>query len=318
MFIINIKPLAKNLFIYSIFQIFQFIVVNILLFIHNMKFLHIVVIFTTILNYCIGLEAMFRQNKMKPTLYKFLPGLSSDRLKTTLYNMLDTMKRYPKESLFLLMNEKPESINKRIKDMDFELLKNSDSFMKNSNVHSKDFKKQSLEIKNAYGRSFITKELFQNSETTRNTKNPKLTNKIKKRSTSSAGSGVLYLPINQAQIDPCQSEKGSSLLHALPLVFLSTMLSVADAAGNVMNNINNNNRINNNNQDNNINNDNINLAASINNANQINILPAGGRVLKFASAIMNTMGDTAISIYKTLTSSKNEKFNQPKNRNNNS
>ncbi|KAK3892253.1 hypothetical protein Pcinc_003874 [Petrolisthes cinctipes] len=69
---------------------------------------------------------------------------------------------------------------------------------------------------------------------------------------------------------------GSRLLQALPLVLLSSLMSVADAVGNVINNINNNNRNNNHNSDNNINNDNTNLDANINNANQINIVPLGG------------------------------------------
>ncbi|KAK3894989.1 hypothetical protein Pcinc_001282 [Petrolisthes cinctipes] len=68
---------------------------------------------------------------------------------------------------------------------------------------------------------------------------------------------------------------GSRLLQTLPLVLLSSLMSVADAVGNVINNINNNNRNNNHNSDNNINNDNTNLDAIINNAYQINIVPLG-------------------------------------------
>ncbi|XP_076056223.1 uncharacterized protein LOC143034160 [Oratosquilla oratoria] len=114
------------------------------------------------------------------------------------------------------------------------------------------------------------------------------------------GSAVMYMPINYAQTDPCAPKRGSKLLQALPLVFLSTLLTVADAVGNVINNINSNNNNNNNNNDNNINNDNINLAANINSANQINISPIGGRAIRIARAVMDAIGNMAVRMYRAV------------------
>ncbi|XP_071538869.1 uncharacterized protein [Panulirus ornatus] len=117
---------------------------------------------------------------------------------------------------------------------------------------------------------------------------------------SAEGKGVMYLPINQPQPDPCAAPKGSKLLEALPLVFLSSIMTVADAVGNVINNINSNNNNNNNNNDNNINSDNTNLAANINNANQINLVPFGGRLLRIARGVMTSVGRMALGIYEAV------------------
>ncbi|XP_063847891.1 uncharacterized protein LOC135092993 isoform X2 [Scylla paramamosain] len=113
--------------------------------------------------------------------------------------------------------------------------------------------------------------------------------------------GVMYLPINPPRPDPCAPPKGAGLLKALPLVLLSSLLSVADAVATVVNNLNSNNNNNNNNIDNNVNSDNTNVDANINNANQINIVPFDGRrALRLARQGMHSVGRAALDVWRAV------------------
>ncbi|XP_045129105.1 type-2 histone deacetylase 1-like [Portunus trituberculatus] len=113
--------------------------------------------------------------------------------------------------------------------------------------------------------------------------------------------GVMYLPINAPRPDPCAPPKGAGLLKALPLVLLSSLLSVADAVATVVNNLNSNNNNNNNNNDNNMNSDNTNVDANINNANQINIVPFDGRrALRMVRQGMDSVGRAALDVWRAV------------------
>ena len=107
---------------------------------------------------------------------------------------------------------------------------------------------------------------------------------------------VMYLPLNEPKVDPCAPQRGSKLMKALPLIFLSSLLSVADAVGNIVNNLNSNNNNNNANVDNNINNNNVNVAASVVNANQVNFIPPGGRAIAYARNVLHSMSSAAQNI----------------------
>lgn len=245
-----------------------------------------------------------------------IPGIDRKKFKRKLYSLLGKIKTHPQAAIYALITGKVprdhimrfgknahiKRNNVKVEKYDIssktssELGSSSETFMNVTDSNNSQEPKSKSNVVNSIHNPQLLSE--RSPEEISGTRYPR----VKRKSP-----GVMYLPINQPQSDPCAPPKGSKLMEALPLVFLSTVLSVADAVGNVLNNINNNNRNNNNNNDNNINNDNTNLAANINNANQINIVPFMGRALRVARTIMTSIGRMAIGAYDIIMPSAPEK-----------
>lgn len=248
-----------------------------------------------------------------------IPGLKSSELKKSLYNLLETIKSQPEEAIRALVMAQlgQKDLSRHTKDIrrhagwgrtSQEATGSQDEWLDDTrNLHNKVSEMQTSDADHedksiTAGYSNYIKARYMSSRTRVDSLRSSVSSASSLRSgrVRRKSKGVMYLPINQPQPDPCAAPKGSKLLEALPLVFLSSIMSVADAVGSVLNNINNNNRNNNNNNDNNINSDNTNLAANINNANQINLVPIGGRVLRIARSVMNSIGRMALGVYEAV------------------
>ncbi|XP_068215717.1 myb-like protein W [Palaemon carinicauda] len=243
-----------------------------------------------------------------------IPGVDSRKLKEKMYNLLGKIKTHPEAAIYTLITgviPKEHTVNyskgTKTGSISDKAHENNDKnlfsgtlkqllrrFYKSSSMSKA--RRKSSRYRDISPSSIESLQPVKTPEKEEETADgPAAHSRVKRKS-----KGVMYLPINHPQADPCAPPKGSKLMEALPLVFLSTILSVADAVGNVINNINSNNNNNNNNNDNNINNDNTNLGANINNANQINVVPFGGRALRIARAIMNSIGRMAMGVYEAV------------------
>ncbi|XP_042860785.1 proteoglycan 4-like [Penaeus japonicus] len=179
-----------------------------------------------------------------------IPGLDRSRLRKKLYHMLDTMKRRPRAAVHALMTGETPKVEPKPGEK------------RNAGFHSK----EDLTHRSCEGQGCPHVPTPTGSPTPAGLPPAEgRSARVRRR-----GPAVMYLPINQEKADPCAPPKGSKLMEALPLVFLASLMSVADAV------------------------------ANINNANQINLVPLGGRALRFARAVVDAVGNVAMRAYRSL------------------